>query len=348
MHSDNITILLTDGEFTGMIRSLRECGDVKIVGFCFSDDAAHRAMLDKYYIAPPWDDDSYIPFLCDVIEKEHVDYVFPVVTKSLSLMASAAEEIHCRTNAVVVTSPYGVIEKANNKAELFRTLSADESTAEYITEFDTCSTIGELKDKMHIPCAIKPVIGENKEGFVKAVSDSEWNDAFLSGNADRLICPSLLDLCDDDSVFAEQRIIMPYLPGQEWDADILVIDGRIISATVRKNLGMLDGLSACTETSDDPRILEACTKIVKVLGLEYLSCISFKEDEDGRLKLLEINPRAMGSIYVSSIGGNNLVKRLISILQGEDSGRDLRLTRPGIKASLFFDMAEVPGKGDVR
>ena len=347
MPSDSITILLTDGEFTGMIRSLRECGDIRIVGFCFSDDAAHRAMLDKYYVAPSWDDGSYIPFLCDVIVKEHVDYVFPVVTKSLSLMASAAAEIQHRTNAVVVTSPYEAVERSNNKAELFRALSSDDSTAEYITDFDTCSTVGELKEKIRIPCAVKPVIGENKEGFVKAVSDNEWNDAFLSGNADGLICPSLLDLCDDDSVFAEQRIIMPYLPGQEWDADILVIDGRIISATVRKNLGMLDGLSACTETSDDPRILEACTKIVKVLGLEYLSCISFKEDDDGRLKLLEINPRAMGSIYVSSMGGNNLVKRLLSILHGKSSGTDFRLTPAGIKASLFFDMADISGKGDV-
>ena len=55
----------------------------------------------------------------------------------------------------------------------------------------------------------------------------------------------------------------------------------------------------------------------------------------------------MGSIYVSSMGGNNLVKRLLSILHGKSSGTDFRLTPAGIKASLFFDMADISGKGDV-
>ena len=67
MPSDSITILLTDGEFTGMIRSLRECGDIRIVGFCFSDDAAHRAMLDKYYVAKI--SDNNYEYLVDYIDK---------------------------------------------------------------------------------------------------------------------------------------------------------------------------------------------------------------------------------------------------------------------------------------
>lgn len=341
-----VTVLLTDGEFTGMIRSLREREDVRIIGFCVVKDVAHRMMLDAVYVAPRWDDPAYIPFLLDVIRKEQVDFVFPVVTKSLSLLASAADEIREKTGAVVITSSFPAIEKANHKDELFKTLQADPSTAEYVTKYSVAGTAGKLLEEIYIPCVVKPVIGENKEGFLKAVDDSAWETAFLKGEAGSLTCPSQLKLLGEEACFQEPRLVMPYLPGQEWDADVLVIKGEIVSATIRKNYDMFGGLSSCTETSEDARVLEAVRRIVHVLGLEYLACISFKEDADGRLKVLEINPRAMGSIHVSALGGNNLTTRLLSILLKETGDLSFHLTKQALKTSLYYDILPIPKQGD--
>ena len=130
-----LTVLLTDGEFTGMIRSLREIPEIRIVGICFSENAAHTAMLDSSYVAPAWDSPEYLPFLLDIIKKEHVDIVFPVVTNSLPYMASVAGEIHEKTGALVVTSPFTAISKANDKAALFSALKSNLETSEYITEY---------------------------------------------------------------------------------------------------------------------------------------------------------------------------------------------------------------------
>lgn len=337
-----VTVLLTDGEFTGMIRSLREREDIRIIGFVFSENAAHNAMLDRSYIAPSWDSPEYVPFLIDVIRNEKVDFVFPVVTRSLELMASVEQEIRQKTDAVIVTSSEQAISIANNKAKLFDHLQEDPSTSEYITDHKVVNTPGELKDNIRIPCVIKPVIGENREGFFRVVPDDTWRDAFLEGKSDGLICPSLLDHTDKDRAFDEPRLIMPYLPGTEWDADLLIIDGRIISATVRQNLYMFGGLSACTVTCEGQKVLKACEKIVASLGLKGLCCISFKETEDGELKLLEINPRAMGSIHVSSVGGNNLVLRLLSILLSEEDDMAFHLTPAGIRTSLYYDIIRLP------
>lgn len=341
-----VTILLTDGEFTGMIRALRERPDVRIIGFLFSQDTAHRTMLDRAYVAPSWDDPEYIPFLYEVIKKESVDLIFPVVTKSLPLMALHAEEIYEKTGAVVVTAPYPVIKTANHKAALFSRLKEDPLTAEYITDFRVTRTIGDLKKELKIPFVVKPVVGENKEGFLLGVSDEKWHQAFLKGQSGRLLCPGLLELMKDEESFLEERLIMPYLPGQEWDADLLVIEGKIVSATIRKNLQMFDGLSACTETSEDQKVLKACEKIVQVLGLKYLNCISFKETEEGDLKLLEINPRAMGSIYVSALGKNNLVTRLLSILLREKDEPGFRLTHSGLRTALYYDIIPLSSGGE--
>ena len=340
-----LTILLTDGEFTSMIHALRERPDVRIVGFLVSENAAHRAMLDSSYVAPSWDDQGYIPFLYDVILKEHVDFIFPIVTKSLELMASKAQEICEKTKAIVVTSSQESIAIANNKAALLQKLQEDPGTAEYITEYEIVHTIGELKENITTPCVVKPVRGENREGFYRVVFDETWQKAFLEGNSDGVLCPSMIENMDDNLRFDEPRLVMPYLPGQEWDADLLVIDGKIVSATIRKNLYMFGGLSAVTETSEDPRILQACEKIVNVLGLKYLCCISFKETAGGELKLLEINPRAMGSIQVSALGGNNIATRLLAILLSEPDDRAFRLTRGGLRTSLYYDIIPLP-QGD--
>lgn len=385
------TILLTDGEFTGMIKTLRSLSEpVRIVGFVSSEHAAHVTMLDSFYVAPSWRSETYLPYLLDVVRKENVDLIFPVVTTSLEFMAARAEEIREKTGAILVSSPQPAIRAANNKALLFETLakagtirlapSADNACPEVdlsriITEFRTAGTAGGLREacgfftSRGIGCISKPVCGENAEGFMRFVPEKEYALCRLRGEAAHLASLETFDCMEDEEPLPEERLVMPYLPGDEWDVDVLVKDGEILASTVRKNLEMFGGLSACTVTVEDPRLLNYCRGIVKCLGLRYLSCISFRADENGDPKLLEINPRAMGSIHLSTMAGNSLVEQLLAFEEfrrpeaavcrtgtGGDcpengapvssivlpDGGGTRVTRPGFMSSLYNDLAVIP------
>lgn len=337
------TILLTDGEFTGMIRTLRSLSEpVRILGFVSSENAAHTAFLDRSFVAPDWRDEGYLPFLLDTVKEEKVDYIFPIVTTSLLFMAENAEKIKAETGAVLITSPPEAIRIANNKALLFETLSQTE-LGDYITPFRTAKTFGELRKAVNFfeaegsECISKPVCGENAEGFLHFVSEREFAERKLLGTAGGLIPLSSFDCFSEDACLPEERLIMPYLPGEEWDVDVLSKDGAVIAATVRKNLDMFGGLSACTVTVDRPDLFGCCREIVKKLGLTYLSCLSFKADSEGCPKLLEINPRAMGSIHLSTLAGNNLLEKLFS----QTEPGEAVVTRPGFMASLYYDLAVV-------
>ena len=342
------TVLLTDGEFTGMIWALRDYGDVRIVGFVFSEYAAHREFLDASYLAPSWDDPEYVPFLEEIITKEKVDLVFPVVTKSLEFMASIADTIKEHTGATVVTSEESLIRIANNKALLLDRLGADESISDNIAlhrvagnKVELLAAIRSFTDE-GTACIMKPVRGENKDGFLKIVSDDEYEKAFLEGKSSRLMTVSILESMTGKLDFTEPMLVMPYLSGQEWDVDILADKGHILSCTIRKNLGMFDGLSACTETSEDPRLFSICEKILKVLPLSQIFCISFKEDENGIPKLLEINPRAMGSINISTLAGNSLVSAFFRHLDEPDSFSDQpEITPAGTVGALYYDVLKL-------
>lgn len=358
------TILLTDGEFTGMIRTLRSLSEpVRIAGFVSDENSAHTAMLDCFAAAPSWKDESYISFLIDYVKKEHVDYVFPIVTTGLLLMAENAGRVQEETGAVVITSKPESIRIANNKALLFDTLSRS-GLSEIITPFYTVRIAGELRravssfEEHGIQCISKPVCGENAEGFMRFVTEKEYAKKRLLGEAASLAVLSSFDCMNDEEQLPEERLVMPYLPGDEWDVDVLSENGSITAATVRKNLQMFGGLSACTVTVDRPDLLEYCRRIVRCLGLEYLSCISFRADENGAPKLLEINPRVMGSIHLSTLAGNNLAEKLFSSLESaektEYSGKtennccgtknsETAVTRPGFTASLYYDLIPVTG-----
>ncbi|MBR3056863.1 MAG: ATP-grasp domain-containing protein [Clostridiales bacterium] len=342
------TVLLTDGEFTGMIRALRDYAEIRIVGFVFSEYAAHRTLLDASYIAPEWDDPGYIPFLEDVIRKEKVDLVFPVVTKSLEYMASMADEIKSRTGAIVVTSPKELIHIVNNKDLLLDHLASEEDLADAIPSHLVARNIGELIaairdfEKQGIDCIMKPVCGENRDGFLKVVTDEEYASAFAKGDASLLTTISILETMGEKLDFNVPMLVMPYLPGQEWDVDILAKNGKILSCTIRKNLGMIGGLSACTETSDNPVIYSICEKILRALPLSNIFCLSFKEDADGKPKLLEINPRAMGSIYVSTLAGNSLVSAFFRHFENPETfNENPEITPSGKVVSLFFDVVKM-------
>ena len=347
------TVLLTDGEFTGMIRALREYGNVRIVGFVFSEYAAHSAMLDRSYIAPQWDDPGYFPFLEEVIRKENVDLVFPVVTKSLEYMASIASSIKEKTGATVVTSSENLIRIANNKASLLDFLESESSTKDFVTPHYVAKDLKELIEGIQkfedlgISCVIKPTVGENRDGFLRIVSEKAYEEAFLEGRSSLLMTKKILASMSETLDFSTPMLIMPYLPGQEWDVDILAMEGRILSCTVRKNIGMLGGLSACTETSNHPELLRICEKILSVLPLSHIFCMSFKEDAEGKLKLLEINPRTMGSIYVSSLAGNSLVAAFFKNLEDPDafSGK-AQITKAGCIASLYYEVMSLPDDPD--
>lgn len=337
--------LLTDGEFTGLIRSLRSLSEkVRIIGFCSSLKCAHSAMLDAVYTAPDIDDENYYDFLIDVIKNEKVNYIFPVATLGLEFMADSAEKIREQTGAVVITSESRAIEISNNKGMLYGFLKNTGELETAIEDFRVASTYGDLREaygyfsKRGIACVMKPSRGENAEGFLRFTDKKDFAFSAFKGAHSHKIALECFDEFSDEEALPSERLVMPFLPGREWDVDVLSDNGKIVCATVRINNDMFGGLSASSITAENPVILGLCEKIVSVLGLTYLSCISFKEDENGVPKLLEINPRAMGSIHLSTLAGNNLVEKLMDILN--EKSVSPAITRPGFSIALYYDIIE--------
>ena len=147
----------------------------------------------------------------------------------------------------------------------------------------------------------------------------------------------LSSLCEEDAI--PPCMAVEFLPGDEWDCDVLCMAGKVISITTRKNIRMNEGLTAVLEVAPNPELEAYCTRIVALLTLSYIVCISFKADRNGAFKLLEINPRVMGNIFVSALAGNNYVRMAIDLMNKKKVTP--KPVKYGIRTALYYDQLEL-------
>lgn len=343
-----ITVLLTDGAFTGLIRTLREAypGDVRIVGLATDSDTPHQAILDAFYVISSHEDSGYIDELIQILNNEHVDVIFPIISEGLEDLMENEALILKETGARILSSPLSALQIANDKGLLYTFLqnSSNPSLSSLAPDFrlaDTKKSLFDAVDSMlnsgKKPC-IKRRRGEDAAGFWIIDDQADYVSQLFYEAPQRLLSKKMLaemlsGIGNDDPI--PPYMVSEYLPGEEWDCDVLCFKGKIISVTTRINLSMTGGLTSLLEVREQSLLKACCENIVSALQLSYVVCISFRADACGRFFILEINPRIMGNIYVSALAGNNYVKMAVDLLYG----RPVQAVSPtyGIKTALYYD-----------
>ena len=109
---------------------------------------------------------------------------------------------------------------------------------------------------------------------------------------------------------------MEKLIGPVCDLDILAWEGKVIHALPRRRLD--------SARPNDGHIIEAnkevinfAKKIVENMNLSWIFDIDFMFSIDGEPRILEINPRASGSLAVPIIAGVPIIDDLLNILDGK-------------------------------
>jgi len=342
------TVLLTDGAFTGLIRTLREAypGDVRIVGLSTDSDTPHQAILDAFYVISSHESPAYVDELIQIINTEHVNVVFPIVSEGLEILMQNEMLIKERTGARVLSSPLSSLQIANDKGRLYSYLKNcnDPSLSSLVPVFALADTKPELMSAVQSirnsgkGTCIKRRRGEDAAGFWIIDDAADFASQLFYEEPKRLLSEKMLidmltGVHDEDPI--PPYMVSEYLPGEEWDCDVLCYGGKLLSVTTRINISMTGGLTSILEVRENPLLASFCDRIVSSLNLSYVVCISFRADADGRFFLLEINPRVMGNIYVSALAGNNYIKMAIDLL----GGKPVHPVTPvsGIRTALYFD-----------
>ncbi len=296
--------------FARAARSLRIDLTLHATDINWTAPAMHR--VDRPHIVPAIADDAYIPTLLTLARKHDIDLIIPTIDSDLLPLARAAAgfaEIGTR----VVISSESVVRTCQDKLASFELLARTG-----IDTPDTWRLSEALRRTDHrFPYYLKPREGSAGKGNYVVRTIDEL----------RVLGARVPD-----------AIVQEFVPGDEHTLDIYTgFDGRPRCVVPRKRLEVRRGEVSKGIVSKDPRVIAVGNRVVEVLaecrGVVTVQCML---TPDGRVRVIEINPRFGGGAPLAIAAGADLPRWLMAEHLGRKVTIDPRGYRDGL-AMLRYD-----------
>jgi carbamoyl-phosphate synthase large subunit len=325
-------VLLTGVGLDGgpdIIRALRADRDlaVRVIGIDADPHQPSRHLCDAFHQAPRREHPRYIEVVAETARSEGVDVVYPLPTFDQEVFASPdARERFERAGVAVVVSPPDAVRDCNDKWRMHERLRR--AIPEAVSERRRVGTLPELEAtarELGYPAervCVRRRVSRGAIGFRVLDASGARATSLLTENpgSPGSLLVSLNELTStlaQADPFPDDLLVEEYLPGPEWDVDVLCRDGEALVVAVRRNLAMTGGGAIHSVLERDLRVEALTRSIVAEVGLHGVANVAFRADDHGDPKLLEINPRIPSSILCALGGGVNLVALAVRQALGE-------------------------------
>ncbi|MCS6933906.1 MAG: ATP-grasp domain-containing protein [Chitinophagales bacterium] len=318
----------------GIMHCLQRSRRIEVWGCDANRDASGRHLLKNFFTVPHAADDAFVPALLRKAAAHKIDVILPLVTKELLPLARAKTQFAGK-GIRVICSEERALEIANNKSLLYRFLQSRNITVPAFRIVNNLAEFEHAVKELGYPLrrvTFKPAVSNGSRGF-RIIDDNIekshllWNEkpnhTFISYAE---ITQLLREYCPPDLLVSE------YLPGEEYSVDCLAQHGKCLLAIPRKRTKILNGISTGGEFVLQREIIRYCHQIIEAIGLHGNIGIQVKRANDGRFKILEINPRVQGTIVTNLAAGANLP--LLAVQQ--ELGKPVRPEKLKIRWGLKF------------
>lgn len=284
---------------------------------------AASCLADHSHQLPPARDRRYIPALLDIARKHRIDLLIPLLDLELLKLARAREDFAAVGCRVLISSPRVVL-TCQDKLRTFRFL-----TRAGIDTPMTWTPDQVLARRTHdLPYFLKPRQGSASQGNFMIRTREDLN----------LLARRFPD-----------AIIQEFVPGVEHTLDVYTgFDGRPKCVVPRRRIEVRGGEVTKARTVRNEAIIQAGVRVAEALrdciGLITIQLIVTPQ---GRIRIIEINPRFGGGVPLAIRAGANFPKWLLSEWRGEHprirlDGFEDGLTMLRYHQSFFRHADELP------
>ena len=293
--------------------------DYFVVGVDMSSDVQARHVCDVFQTVPHGSDTDYSDSILRLAKQYSVDLIFPWSDiEALSL--SRDREKFTRNNVTVACNDHNTLLTVSNKAATYKKLEELGIRTPNWAQATTLTEISELVEnymKKSESVVVKLPNARGSRGIF--VLDEQVKDQLFYNNTREIhanpvfflnnILPNLNPL---DEYIVMERLIEPVC-----DLDILAWNGQIIHALSRRRLESANPNNGHLIERHD-LISNVAEKIVKNMKLSWIFDIDYMFATDGSPIILEVNPRASGSLAVAIASGVNLFDDMFTLLDGKN------------------------------
>ena len=321
----------------GIIKCLQADSSIELYVCDASENASGRFLNKNFFTCPPASDPEFIGFMLDKCKELSIDVLFPLVTRELFLFAehkSSFEKINTR----VIVSDFEALNIANDKSALHKHIAAHNILTPDFRVVQTFDQLEKAFTDLGYPdkkICIKPSISNGSRGVRIVDPKADGYDLLFNHKPNSLYIGK-----EDLFKILEKRafpelLVAEVLPGEEFTIDTLVDHGKTLLIAPRIRTKMSGGISVAGEFVENKEIIDYVSQIAATLPLHGPIGYQVKRAEDGRFKILEINPRIQGTSVALTGAGVNLP--LLAVLQ--EAGREISIppVKWGTKFVRFYE-----------
>ncbi|WP_333913748.1 ATP-grasp domain-containing protein [Vibrio coralliirubri] len=232
----------------------------ELIGSNSVDDGKTTPFLKHTKKLPSIYDSNFLHYINEVIQNHDIDLVYPAMDSCIEFFKKNESDLACK----VVGSSYEVSKMCLSKSATYNALNEHS----FIPKFSNKPNYS-----LDYPCFAKPDIGYGSRGIKKIASKEDIDDSLKSGY-----------------VFCE------YLPGKEYTVDCFTDrNKKLLFIGARERVAIKNGISVHSRVCKDKEFDEIALAINNRIGFRGAWFFQVKEDQDGKLKLLEVAARLGGS-----------------------------------------------------
>lgn len=283
------------GVIKGLAR-IRDRAELCLHTMDLDEASAGRFLGDCFHRVPAAADDRFLPAVLDIVRREGIDLMVPIVDYEFEKLAAARDDFARAGCRVAIVDP-ATLEVCNDKLATYRFLRGlglPTPATEPLTSRGTRPGAP--------PWIIKPVNGRASLDVYRIETEEE-----LDYHLTRVSSPML---------------IQEYVAGQEVTIDFLCdFDGRLIGSVPRERLEVKSGLSYKGRTFKDPvlrRYVEELVEHLHYAGPGNIQCMRVDDD----YTFIEINPRFSGGLPLTLAAGMNSPAMLVDLHLGHQIDYD--------------------------
>jgi len=298
-----LTVLMTCGTGPGVvghIDALRHntYAPVRVVvGDVAADPNAGFALADGHVAWPSAHDPGLIDTMLEICDRHRVDVLWPVFDGELEPLVASRRRFEVRGIRPLLADEE-TVRTCLDKAAFHHRLMGTET----VLPFRTVGSSEELRAAalaFGYPdhrVVIKPTRAAGGRGFHVLDARQNGYDRFFSERPDATFCT--LDMAMEamsrrSDANGQFLLVMPFIDGPEYGCDMVADKGRLLAAVTRAKYPPLhEGMHTRIVVGEDGKVLHVAERVIGSLRADGLLSMDLRADRDGRLWVLEINPRA--------------------------------------------------------
>ena len=294
------------------VNALRESQnyEYEIVGVDCAPNPAVNNYVDHLYKVSRVDNPAYIDDILGICEKHHIDIIVPLISDEIPVFYANLERINAMGIKVLLSDKESGLLTANDKLSLYQYLSDNNIDIMPRTISYNADTLEQDLKSLGYPersVAVKLKDGCGAAGF-KILDDEKAIELNKSSNRIARANPYVTKETFLHMAQNGRYLMQNYLAGSELGVVSLADKGRTIYALSHENYMMQYATTTDCELVQNREAEDIVRKINEMLKLDGNIGYDFKRDENGKLWLLEINPRISATVCLAVKAGVNLVE----------------------------------------